>query len=172
MFSLSLNAYLYKSLLPLVLAALLCPPVDTRPDLEKAFSEKARLSTQKIKPGLLKGLVTDANGAKLKGKEIKIYDRSGNLLGSTVSEEYGTYAIGGIPEGEFLLQVDGEPVAKLLATPNAMVSTFMVVLPERKSPALPLKWILIGLGGAAVAIGVPIIVHNTDDSHGHESVSP
>ena len=51
------------------------------------------------------------------------------------------------------------------------MTTFMVVMPDEKDSSL-LNWTLISLGGAAVAISVPVIIHNSDDSSDHLYVSP
>jgi hypothetical protein len=129
------------------------------------------LAFQKVKPGMLRGIISDRDGRKLPGRQILVYDSSGNLQASAVSDEYGTYTIENLTEGTYLFQVDKTPVARLTVSRNATASTFMVVLPEGGLPS-PVNWTLITLGGAAVAIAVPVIIHNSDDSSDHPTVSP
>ena len=137
----------------------------------QAFSGARDVGIQKVKPGTLKGIISDKDGRKLKGRQIVVQDSSGTLMGSAVSDEYGTYMIENLSEGTYLFQVDKTPVAKLMVTRNATVTTFMVVMPDGNDSSL-MNWTLISLGGAAVAISVPVIIHNSDDSSDHPYVSP
>ena len=137
----------------------------------QAFSGTRAVNIQKVKPGTLRGIISDKEGRKLKGRQIVVQDSSGTLMGSAVSDEYGTYMIENLTEGTYFFQVDKIPVAKLMVTRNATVTTFMVVMPDEGDSSL-VKWTLISLGGAAVAISVPVIIHNSDDSSDHPYVSP
>jgi hypothetical protein len=132
-----------------------------------------KLPEQKIKPGNLSGSIADNKGNKLSGKKIEIVDADGKVVGKAVSDRNGLYRITDIPEGDYTLKVDGESVSQLSVTKTATISTMSIALPAGAT-LLPVSWTVIGVGGTALAVGVPVIANNRSGSSdsGHHPPPP
>jgi hypothetical protein len=125
------------------------------------------LKVQKVKPGNLDGIIADSAGNKMAGKKVLVLDGEGKVVGSTVSNKYGMYQIKDLPEGEYLLKAGDQEIARLHVTQDATVSSLKIVTPPAGSALTPLQWSLIGVGGAAVAVGVPVAVSGGGGSSSH-----
>ena len=68
----------------------------------QAFTGARGGDVQKVKPGTIRGIISDEDGRRLKGRQIVVRDCSGTLVGSAVSDEYGTYTIENLAEGTYL----------------------------------------------------------------------
>ena len=132
--------------------------------------EKA-VSQQKIKPGTLDGFISDSTGKRLGGKQIQIIDPRGKVLGSGTSNKYGMFRIKNLPEGKYSLNIDGKAAAHLQVSKEATVSMLMFIMPSTEVALTTRQWTLIGIGSAAVVIGLPVLINNTRDSS-HRRVSP
>jgi hypothetical protein len=135
-----------------------------------AFAQEkpaAELKVQKVKPGNLDGIISDSEGKKLAGKKVMVLDKEGNVVSSTVSNKYGMYQFKDLPEGEYTLKAGEDEIARLHVTKDATVSSLKIVTPPAGSMFTPLQWSLIGVGGAAVAVGVPVALSGGgSSSHG------
>jgi len=124
------------------------------------------LHQQKIKPGRLNGFIRDSMRKILPGQKIEVVNKEGKVIASAVSDKYGMYQVKSLSEGEYILKVGGQDVAKLVVTREATVSTIQIVMPAKAIYLSTLQWTLIGVGGTAVAVGsVAVISHNNDSSH-------
>ena len=54
----------------------------------------------------LSGTVTDAQGGAVAGADVRIYREDGAVSRSAVSDNSGTYRIGGLPSGVFIVEID------------------------------------------------------------------
>ena len=133
-------------------------------------ADASKVKTQKVKPGTLSGVVHDGTGKKMADAKIRILDGEGNLAGEGATNKYGLYQIRNLPEGEFTLQVNGTDVAHLVVTPDSTVTSVMVFMPKATPGVTGVNWTLVAAGAAAVAVAVPIISHNSQDSD--HTVSP
>jgi len=136
-----------------------------------AYGADKDLAVQKVKPGNLTGVVQDASGKKLANTKVEVLNAKGDIVCETTSNKHGLYRIEKLPEGEYTLKVGKTSIAKLSVSKDAVVSSFMVVMPKTPIVHGMLNWSLIAAGGAVVAIGVPVISHNSSDSS-HHPVSP
>ncbi len=138
-----------------------------------AFSKGGELGQQTVKPGDLSGIVSDSTGRKLAGKQVRIIDPNGKVVGSAVSDKYGIYRISGVPEGNYILEIDGETAVTLMVSKEATLSMLMFVLPTESAGLSPLHWTLIVIGGAVIVVGVPVVALASHGSSGGSShVSP
>lgn len=140
---------------------------------DNAFAQVKKIKVQKIKPGRLSGSILDSSKRRLEGKTVQILDAEGRMVGSAVSDKYGMYQISNVPEGEFLLKVEDQVIARIHATRTATVSSIQIVIPAKVEPLTPLQWTLIGVGSTAVLVGiVAIIDHNDNSSTTYIPISP
>jgi len=136
-----------------------------------AYGADKDLAVQKVKPGNLTGVVQDASGKKLANAKVQVLNSKGDVVCETTSNKHGLYRIEKLPEGEYTLQVGKTSIAKLSVSKDAAISSFMVVMPATPIAPGMLNWSLIAAGGAVIAVGVPVISHNSGDSS-HHPVSP
>ncbi len=141
---------------------------------ENAFAAEGVLDVQKVKPGRFCGFVSDSAGEKIAGKKILVVNSEGKVVASSVSNKYGMYQINNLPEGDYVLKLGDKEVTKLQVTREATVSSLKIVIPAKESwySFSPLQWTLIGVGGTAVAVGVPLAAGGGSSSGGHGGVPP
>lgn len=133
---------------------------------DEAYCQEGKLPSQKVKPGTLSGMLKDSKGNNLAGKKIVLVDEAGNEVGSATTTKHGLYRIENLPEGNFTMKVGEKEVAKLQVSKDATLTRLMVVMPKAApfSNLTMTEWTLIGVGGAAVLVAIPVIAHNRDSS--------
>ncbi|HZW50661.1 MAG TPA: carboxypeptidase-like regulatory domain-containing protein, partial [Rudaea sp.] len=55
--------------------------------------------------GAVSGTVTDPSGATITGAQVKLFDSSGNLIGSQVSDDQGRYEFDDLPSATYRLEI-------------------------------------------------------------------
>lgn len=55
--------------------------------------------------GSVAGTVTDSSGANIAGAQVRLFDSSGNLVGSQTTDDQGDYEFGGLGSGTYRLEV-------------------------------------------------------------------
>ncbi len=164
----------FGSFLVLALLFLLGSPVPAAP--------QDPVSTQKVPPGDLKGVLKDSKGQPFKDVDISIVDKEGNIVQKTATNAKGEYTFKNLPEGDYALHVAGKPTFGLQVTKGASAGTVQAVVPAvarnaatgALAPAAltTLEWTLIIVGGVAVAVGVPAVINHNDDDDDNKPLSP
>lgn len=138
--------------------------------ISASLPEGPKLPQQIIKPGDLNGSLSNSAGKKMANASIEILDAEGNVMKTAKTDKNGLYRIRDLKEGDYVMKVNGKQISKLKAAKTGTVTTFSAVMPAAVKVITPLQWTLIAVGGAAVAVGVPIAVHN--DSSSSHTISP
>lgn len=147
---------------------------------EKAPAAKG-VASQKVKPGDLKGVLTNSKGKPLSQVQLTVTDAQGNVVSKAVTDKNGKYALKGLGEGKFTLYVEETKTTALEVTPSAKISSLRIVMPGSVKIAPPgmvdptalttLEWTVLVVGGVGVIVGVPAVVHH-NESGDSGTVSP
>ena len=151
------------------------------PAAAAAVPPQQALKTEQVKPGNLKGFLKDSKGKPFADVELTVVNEKGEVVQKAVTNANGEYLFKDLPEGNYVLKVAGKEAFKLEVTPNAAVGTVQARLPAAARSAATgalvpaslttLEWTLVIVGGVAVAVAVPAIVHNNTGGN-HHHVSP
>ncbi|MFB0562508.1 MAG: NosD domain-containing protein [Candidatus Lokiarchaeia archaeon] len=74
-------------------------------DLIGDYSSSANLIAHQKKTTAISGYVTNADGTPVTGAMVELFDSDGNLVGTTVTDEYGFYYFINIEAGEYTVKV-------------------------------------------------------------------
>ena len=66
--------------------------------------------------GSVSGSVTDPSGAAISGAQVRLYDSSGNLVGSQTTDEEGNYEFDDLPPSNYRLQVNKDGFQQYVVT--------------------------------------------------------
>ena len=66
--------------------------------------------------GSVSGSVTDASGATVPGAQVKLFDSSGNLVGSQTTDDEGNYEFDDLPASNYRLQVNKDGFQQYVVT--------------------------------------------------------
>jgi hypothetical protein len=146
-------------------------------------AQETILKTEKVKPGDLRGFLKDSRGKPFTKVELTLMDENGQLVQKAITNANGEYRFTNLAEGTYTLNVAGRPAFKLEVTPTAGVDAIQARLPSTvrdpdtgllvPQPLSTLEWTVIIVGGVAVAIAVPTIIHHNEDSDSRKKkVSP
>jgi hypothetical protein len=137
----------------------------------KGWAQEENLRSYKVKPGILSGLVTDAQGQVLAGKMVSVVDAKGRVISAGVTDKRGFYRLTRLPEGKYTFKIDGRPMTEIEVTNAAKIMALKFVLPPPHAALGSWNWTLITTGAVAVAVAVPVIIHNSKNSS-RTTVSP
>jgi len=164
----------------IVVVSLLCMAIVLAP-CGYVFGVPQDLKTKQVKPGDLKGSLKDPQGKPFSNVELTVTNESGEVVQKAVTNADGEYQFSNLPEGNYTLNVSGQPAFNLAVTPAAGTGTIEARLPSTVRDAATgaiapgaltgLEWTLLIIGGVGVAVAVPTVVHHNENDD-HRSVSP
>ena len=133
-----------------------------------------RSESLKVRPGTLSGAVCDSTGKSISGISLCLVSGD-KVIAQAETDREGKYVLSNIAAGRYSLLVPGMPAMRVIASQDAETSTLKIVLPQTAGYASPKRteWVLIGLGGGAMAaVGGAVTANNVGGGGGGGTVSP
>lgn len=139
-----------------------------------AAAAAAGTSAMELKPGLLKGTITDMTHRVVTELPIKLLDKDGSTVSEAVTDESGKFSMSDLDEGGYTLAVGEHYNLKLALKKEAEASEMKVVIPEGGEIAAASGFTVTHLlvGGIIVAIIAGVAIAVSNDSSSSSRVSP
>lgn len=138
------------------------------------IASAAGKSAMELKPGLLKGTITDTTNRAVTELPIKLLDKNGSTVSKVVTDESGKFSMSDLDEGGYTLAVGEHYNLKLALKKEAEASEMKVVIPEGDAiaPAAGFTVTHLLVGGIIVAIVGGVAIAVSSDSSSSHRVSP
>lgn len=123
-----------------------------------------------VKQGLLRGIVVNAEGKSLVKAVIDVRDSKGDVVSLGITKNDGSFSLASVPDGEYLLSVNGEFTYSLQVAKDAGEQTISLVVPAHAYSAGAIgdsltrtQLIVGGVVTGGLLLGLAIASNSNDD---------